>query len=232
MNIVTVIPARGGSKSIPKKNITLLDGVPLIKYSIDYSIKSKLVNKTIVSTDSKEIAKISKSLGAEVPFIRPENLAEDLTPDFPVFFHALKELEKIYNKTIDIMILLRPTSPIRPEGLIEKGIAILLGDKECTSVRAVTQSSQHPFRQWQFKDKYIYGFSDNNSNQSEPYNVPRQNLPETFFQTGDIEIIRRQTILDGSISGKKVLPIFIPKEKVFDIDSFDDLKKVQSHRGR
>ena len=77
MNIVTVIPARGGSKSIPKKNITLLDGVPLIKYSIDYSIKSKLVNKTIVSTDSKEIAKISKSLGAEVPFMRPENLAED-----------------------------------------------------------------------------------------------------------------------------------------------------------
>ena len=81
-------------------------------------------------------------------------------------------------------------------------------------------------------DKYIYGFSDNNSNQSEPYNVPRQNLPEAFFQTGDIEIIRRQTILDGSISGRKVLPIFIPKEKVFDIDSFDDLKKVQSHRGR
>ena len=92
MNIVTVIPARGGSKSIPRKNIIQLGGHPLIKYSIDYSIKCDLIARTIVSTDDEEIASISKLLGAEVPFIRPFNLAQDKTPDFPVLLHALHEI--------------------------------------------------------------------------------------------------------------------------------------------
>ena len=92
MNIVTVIPARGGSKSIPLKNIKELNGRPLIDYSIKYSLACSLVNQTVVSTDSSQIAEIAISCGALVPFLRPDNLAQDLTPDFPVMLHALKSL--------------------------------------------------------------------------------------------------------------------------------------------
>ena len=120
-NIYSVIPARGGSKSIPRKNIKLFKGNPLIKYSIDYSKASKLINKTIVSTDDDEIADIAENLGAEVPFMRPSELAGDLIQDYPVIVHALEEMEKIYSETIDMIVLLRPTSPLRPKNLIELG---------------------------------------------------------------------------------------------------------------
>lgn len=113
-NIYTVIPARGGSKSVPRKNIKPLNGHPLIKYSIDYSNASSLVNRTIVSTDDEEIADIAKGLGADVPFMRPQSLGGDLVQDYPVVMHALIALEEIYEETIDIIILLRPTSPLRP----------------------------------------------------------------------------------------------------------------------
>src|SRR3989338_6841167 len=98
MKIYTVIPARGGSKSIPKKNIRSLHGKTLVQYSIEYSLKCPLVAHTVVSTDSQEIADIAKAAGAEVPFLRPSEFAQDDTQDYPVFKHALEELEKIYKE--------------------------------------------------------------------------------------------------------------------------------------
>ena len=97
MNVLSVIPARGGSKSIPKKNIQILNGYPLIKYSIDYSLKSKLVTKTIVSTDDKKIADISIKYGAIVPFMRPKEFAKDHVQDLPVFIHALEITESFFS---------------------------------------------------------------------------------------------------------------------------------------
>ena len=107
-NIYGVIPARGGSKSVPRKNIKPLNGHPLIKYSIDYSQSSSLINKTVVSTDDKEIAKIAKDLGADVPFMRPHSLGGDLVQDFPVILHALNTMEEVYEETIDIIVYLDP----------------------------------------------------------------------------------------------------------------------------
>jgi CMP-N,N'-diacetyllegionaminic acid synthase len=223
MNIVTVIPARGGSKSIPRKNIIQLGGHPLIKYSIDYSIKCDLIARTIVSTDDEEIASISKLLGAEVPFIRPFNLAQDETPDFPVLLHALHEIESMSEDIIDVMVLLRPTSPLRPQGLIEKGISLLSDNPDATSVRAVAKTKEHPFRQWVKNNEYIDGFIKDDVTH-EPFNIPRQFLPDLYFQTGDIEIVRRKTIIDGSVSGSRVVPLFIDSEQVNDIDHIKDLK--------
>ena len=225
-NIYTVIPARGGSKSIPRKNIKIVQGYPLIKYSIDYSIESNLISKTVVSTDDDEIAKISKNLGASVPFIRPSELAEDDTEDFPVIEHALNELESIYSEIIDIIVLLRPTSPLRPPKLIERGLELLAKNPSASSVRAVTLASQHPFRQWMQEGDYIKGFSMTEKN-PEPFNKPRQILPQVYFQTGDIELIKRETIKNGSVSGSKVLPLIIEPSDVFDIDNLQDLKKAE-----
>ena len=225
-NIYTIIPARGGSKSIPRKNIKPFNGYPLIKYSIDYSLSSRLVSKTVVSTDDKEIASISRDLGADVPFIRPDYLAGDSVQDYPVISHALEKLEEIYDEEIDIVILLRPTSPLRIPGLIESGIKLLSKYPEATSIRAVSESSEHPYRQWKSEGHFIHSIIDS-IDESEPYNLPRQELPISFFQTGDIEIIRRDTILSGSVSGSKILPLIIDAHKVFDIDSEDDFKKAE-----
>tara|TARA_Y100000590_G_scaffold466645_1_gene642739 strand:+ start:1949 stop:2665 length:717 start_codon:yes stop_codon:yes gene_type:complete len=227
-NIYTVIPARGGSKSIPRKNIKLLNGHPLIKYSIDYSKQSSLVSRTIVSTDDKEIAGIAKELGAEVPFMRPRILSGDLVTDYPVMLHALEELERIFSEKIDIIILLRPTSPLRPQNLIEQGIELLQKNPRASSVRAVTLAKEHPYRQWnKQKEGYIEGYSNEISDKLEPYNIPRQQLPETFFQTGDIEIIRRETLIQGSVSGERVLPLIIDSDGVYDIDSQRDFELAE-----
>jgi len=222
--IVTVIPARGGSKSLPMKNIMMLNDKPLIQYSIDYSLASELVWKTVVSTDSEEIAEVSRKLGAEVPFIRPDDLAEDLTPDYPVFYHALRKLEELYETRIDILVLLRPTSPLRPDRLIEQSIDLLKKYPDATSVRSVTKIKQHPYRSWIVEDTYIYGYE---KSVNEPYNLPRQLLPPVFYQTGDIETMRRETILSGSISGEKVVPLIIQPEDMVDIDNIEDMRLAE-----
>jgi len=221
-NIYSVIPARGGSQSVPRKNIKLLKGYPLIKYSIDYSKSSNLIHRTVVSTDDTEIAKIAKDLGADVPFERPQSLGGDLVEDYPVILHALTELEKIYQERIDIIVLLRPTSPLRPSGLIESGIKLLNNDPKASSVRAVTVSKEHPYRQWSLKEGYISSFTNDSSDLLEPFNLPRQILPKVFFQTGDIEIIRRETLMNGSVSGNRVLPLIIDANQVYDIDNQED----------
>jgi len=224
MNIYTIIPARGGSKGIPKKNIKLLKGKPLIAYTIEYSIKSKIISKTVVSTDSLEIANIAKSFRANVPFIRPDYLAEDLTPDFPVIKHALLELENIFKEKIDLLILLRPTSPYRPDGLIEIGVNKMIQNPRASSLRSVAKTKEHPYRQWISNGDSIVGYE---KDILEPYNIPRQQLPEIYFQTGDIEIIRRSTIIDGSISGKNVIPLIINHEDMVDIDTDKDWKDAE-----
>ena len=226
--IYTVIPARGGSQSIPKKNIRLLNGKPLIYYSIRYSLSCPLVKRTIVSTDSEEIAEIAKECGAEVPFLRPAQYAQNDTPDFPVFDHALQALERIYQETIDLLVLLRPTSPLRPPGLIEKAVQSMHDHPEASAVRSVTLSKEHPYRQWQPEGVFIRGFE---KVAYEPYNIPRQHLPPVYFQTGDLELMRRRTILDGSISGPNVLPLLIDHQQMVDIDHENDLATAEKRIG-
>lgn len=220
MNLVTVIPARGGSKSIPLKNIQPLNGLPLLAYSIRYSLACPLISHTVVSTDSCDIGNIALKHGAEVPFMRPSDISGDTVPDFPVIEHALLELEKIYQEIIDAIVLLRPTSPLRPTRLIEVAAKILEGNPECSSIRAVVSSSEHPYRQWVSDGKFISGYVDE---VHEPYNLPRQALPVAYFQSGDIEVVRRQTILDGSISGRRVMPLIINRDEMLDIDHEKDL---------
>ncbi len=123
MKVITIIPARGGSKSIPMKNIQKIKNKPLVAYSIEYSLKSKSISKTIVSTDSTEIAEISRQYGADIPFIRPSEFAEDNSKDFEFMRHAHDYFEGKGEK-YDLYVLLRPTSPMRPKGLIEKAIQI------------------------------------------------------------------------------------------------------------
>lgn len=224
MRVLCVIPARGGSKSIPRKNIRPLNGRPLLDYSIKYAKACPLVDKVVVSTDDVEIAEIAKLCGAEIPFMRPAEYALDDTQDYPVVRHAIDFFDA-NQSYFDLIVLLRPTSPLRQDGLIEASIELLSRDLSATSVRSVALVEQHPYRMWVRHGDQISGLMTSNAI-SEPYNLPRQQLPEYFFQTGDIEVVRRSTILDGSISGKKVLPLVI--NQYVDIDTDSDFEKAKS----
>ena len=220
-NVLVVIPARSGSKGIKNKNIQLINRKPLIYYTIKYSLKSKVVDKVVVSTDSKKYANIAKKFKAHVPFLRSKKLSGHSVPDYPVIKDALLKSEKFFKKTFYYIILMRPTSPFREKNLIERSLKIMEDKKKCSSVRAVKETPAHPYRNWiSKKDGYIYGFVNK---VYEPYNLERQKLPKIFFQTGDIETIKRETIMKGSISGKNVAPIIL-KEDFIDIDNLKDLE--------
>jgi CMP-N,N'-diacetyllegionaminic acid synthase len=221
MKIITIIPARAGSKSIPKKNIQLLDGKPLLAYSIEYSLRSKIVGRTIVSTDSDDIANLAVDFGADVPFIRPSCFAEDVSVDYEFMRHALDYFEA-KGEVYDAYVLLRPTSPLRPIGLIEKAALLLEEFTHATSIRSMAPASEHPYRIWAGEGP-VYPVLDN---PSEPYNMPRQSLPKMLFQTGDLEMVRRSTLLNGSVSGDCVFPLLIDHQAMVDIDNWNDLKQA------
>lgn len=223
--VIAIIPARGGSKSLPNKNILLLNGTPLLCHSVAYAKASHLVDKIVVSTDSEDIATIARNCGAEVPFIRPAEYARDNSRDYSVMRHALDYFDSA-GEIYDIYILLRPTSPIRPKGLIERAISILEENITSTSVRSVAKIKEHPYRAWKI-DRGSGSMSGFEENVVEPYNIPRQELPEVYFQTGDIEAIRRETILSGSVSGGNIYPLMIEHDQMVDIDDLNDLRSAE-----
>ena len=222
MFVAAIIPARGGSKSIPKKNILNLSGKPLLQYSIEYAQHSTCVDYIFVSSDCPETIAIAQSLGVETPFKRPEEFADDDARDYGFMRHALDVLEDHLGREIDLFALLRPTSPLRPLGLIEKAVAIMEQHPDATSVRSVAATDQHPYRQFLLENETLFspfkGFIDDD----EPYNIPRQHLPEFYFQTGDLELVRRSTLLNGSVSGDKICGLIIDKNEMLDIDEFND----------
>lgn len=228
MKIITVIPARGGSKSLPNKNILPLKGKPLLCYSVEYSLRSQLITSTVVSTDAERIAQIARRSGASVPFIRPKEYATDSARDYPVIRHALDFFEG-KGEIFDLYVLLRPTSPLRPVGLIERAIEIFEKNSDATSVRSMARVKEHPYRVWKYVDNSsVSGIIDYCE---EPYNIPRQELPELYFQTGDIEVIRRETIINGSVSGNRVYPLIIAHDEMIDIDSQSDLDRAENSDG-
>ena len=224
LKIVVIIPARSGSNSLPNKNILPLHGKPLLCYSVAYALGCKSVDKVVVSTDSEKIANIAKECGAETPFLRPNKYSQDNTRDFPVMKHALDFFERI-DEVYDIYILLRPTSPIRPNGLIEMAVKILEANPSASSVRSVAKIKEHPYRAWCIEsDGSMRGGV---VGVDEPYNIPRQELPDIYFQTGDIEAIRRVTLLNGSVSGGCVYPLIIEHNEMLDIDHINDFKSAE-----
>ena len=181
MEILALIPARGGSKSIPHKNIRLLAGVPLLAYSIAAAKQSKLVTRTIVSTDDEEIAKIALGFGAEAPFLRPAEFSQDNTLDFPVFTHVLSWLKDNEGYKPDILLQLRPTSPIRPPECVDQAIQVLLEHPEANSVRGVIPSGQNPFKMWKITEQGRMTPLLSLPGIVEPYNAPRQVLPSNLL---------------------------------------------------
>lgn len=216
--ILTIIPARGGSKGVPNKNIKNLNGKPLIAYTIEAAKKSKYINKLIVSTDDIKIAEISKDFGASIPFIRPAKFASDSAKAIEVVKHALIATEKQDNKVYDIILYLEPPSPFKTVEDIDNCLELFFKTNP-SSVVSVNEANQyHPILMKKIEKGNLKPIW-----KDEPEGVPRQEYsPTCYMRNGAIYVLKRENILNNIFYGKNIVPFIMPHERSICIDSVLD----------
>lgn len=227
MEILGVIPIRGGSVGIPKKNIYPLLGKPLVSYTIKEARKSKLITRLIIYTGHPDMLKVAKRYKVEVPVMEPKETQNDLC----IFQHLLKELEQKENYLPDIVVHLRATAPMRQASDIDSAIKLLIDSPQADSVRGVCGVEETPFKMYVLdkKNKFLTPFLTEKEfnfmkNFPDPNAVGRQNFPRVLKPSSQIDITRRNTILKlHSMIGKKILPYFVDKKGDLDIDEPDDM---------
>lgn len=230
--VLALIPARGGSKGIPRKNLIEIAGKPLIAWSIQHALESARITRVLVSTDDAETAAVATQFGAEVPFLRPAEYAQDLSPDIDVFRHALLFLAESEAYQPDIVVHLRPTGPVRRVQDIDAAVDLLASQPEADAVRSVSLVHQSPYKMWQLRDDgamepllSIPGLPDCQSR-------PRQSLPLAYWQNGYVDLLRPRAVLEkDSMWGDRVLP-FIVETGVSDLDYPEDIAPVAQALGR
>lgn len=217
-NILGIIPARGGSKGVPRKNIKLLSGKPLIVYTIENARRSRYIDKLIVSTDDEEIADISTKHGAQVPFLRPKELANDTAKAIGVVKHALKTMEEMDGVEYSIVVYLEPPAPLKLTEDIDTAIEMFI-EKKPDSVVSVNEANQfHPILMKQIVNGKLEPIW-----KPEPEGVPRQQYePKAYMRNGAVYVLKRSNILDGKFYGANILPYIMPLERSICIDDMND----------
>ncbi len=224
-SVLAVIPARGGSKGVPRKNLQNICGKPLIAYSIEAAKGVSRLTDIIVSTEDEEIAQVAVDHGADVPFMRPAELAEDLTPTFPVIMHALEQMEAARAAEYDAVLLLQPTCPLRTAAHIDTAIDMLLSEN-CDSVVSVLEvSNTHPFRMKRLVGNRLINYIDQGFEDMRP----RQVLPKVYLRNGAIYLNRRQSLIDTqALVGDHCLGMVMDEEESVNIDGRLDLILAES----
>jgi CMP-N,N'-diacetyllegionaminic acid synthase len=226
--VLALIPARGGSKSVPRKNIVKLAGKPMIAWAIGHALASHHVTRTIVTTDDAEIADIARACGAEVPFLRPAEISGDFSTDVEFHRHALEWLRTHENYVPDMVVNLRPTPPSRRPETIDLAIEVFAAHPQADSLRSVHLASETPFKMWLMADDGYMTPVARLPDIPEPYNQPRQKLPLVYWQDGYVDITRPRVILEkNSTTGDAILP-FVIDEPAVDIDYPDALESAEA----
>lgn len=221
--ILGIIPARGGSKGIPGKNIRLLGGKPLIYYAARAARESGLVDRLILTTDSAEIAEVGKGLGIETPFIRPAQLAQDDTPMFPVIDHALQFIEREGWKP-DIILLLQPTAPLRKPEHLQAAVRIL-SETNCDSVVSVVEVPQHyaPDFVLKLEEGKLQPFLEGGERVTR-----RQDARAAYSRDGTIYAFRSDVFIHKrSIYGDDCRPLIIRRDQSCNLDTMEDWEEVE-----
>lgn len=223
--VLAVIPARGGSKGVPRKNIRLVCGRPLIAYTIETALAARhLFYRVIVSTDDKEIAEVAQRYGAEVPFLRPAELAGDRAPTVPVLQHAVRFVEQQDRVQLDWACLLQPTDPFRTVEDIEEAIRLAQAGG-CDSVISVVQVfSVHPILMKRIENGQLlpYCIEEKEGTRRQDYQPP------AYMRNGAIYLTRRDVLMEhNSIWGTVIHPYVMPPERSVGVDSELDLKLVE-----
>ena len=216
-----IIPARGGSKTVPRKNLKLLGGKPLIAWSIVAAQAARELDRCIVSTDDEEIAEVARSWGAEVPFLRPAEYARDDTPDLPVFQHALAWLAEHQGYRPAMVVHLRPTLPFREPRQIDE-VVRRLRETGADCVKSVYREEHHPHKMWRLRDGRLLPYEDTPLWRQLGPDCPRQVLEPAWWSAGLVDAIRREVIERGSTVGEVVVPYPVDPEPCVDLDTEHD----------
>ncbi len=216
LKIIGIIPARGGSKLIPRKNIKPLLGKPLIAYTIEMALESGCLDRTVVSTDDKEISEIAKGYGAEVPFIRPSSLALDTTPMLPVLQHTIEYLQKKENHSPDVIVLLQPTSPLRRVEHIKEALEIFF-KKDVDSVISISEV-RHRFGS--FHDGVFKPYFEEGKG--------RKDVKPFYYENGLLYVTKVENIIiKNSLYGHKIGAFIVEEKYSTDIDNFLEFKLAE-----
>jgi len=220
MRVVGVVTARGGSKGIPRKNVRLLCGRPLLQYTAEAAMGSRLLSRTILSTDNETIAEVGRQCGLDVPFMRPAELARDDTPAIPVLQHAVRKLEEA-GEYYDAILTLQPTNPLRRPQDIDGTIELLEKTGADSVISFVEVGDKHPARMKVIgEDGHVIDppFAEEFEGQ------PRQKLPKLYLREGSIYLTRRVVLMEqNSLKGRDCRAWIIPEERACNIDTPFDL---------
>ena len=213
--VLSIIPARGGSKGLPKKNIRTIGGKPLVSYTLSEALKSKYIDRVIVSTDDKEIAEVALKYGGEVPFLRPKNLAKDTSTSLSVIIHTLDYLKKKEHYIPEIVVFLQPTSPFRTADHIDEGIRKI---EDCDAVAGVSTVKVHPY----FMMENRFGDELHPFLKMEKKPLRRQDVPELFYLNASLYISWADYFKNVN-ENDPVAPIFSGKVRAVFMDEVSSL---------
>jgi N-acylneuraminate cytidylyltransferase len=223
MNILALIPARGGSQRVPRKNIRILGKKPLIAYTIEAAKKSEHINRIVVSTDYEDIASVAKQYGAEVPFLRPEEISQSDSTEMDFFEHILHWFEDNEQYVPDLIVLLYPTSPFRKSESIDKALELMMKHPEADSLRSVRLCSEHPYKMWIIENGYLQPFV--HMENANIHTLSYKLLPTVYIQNASIYITKPSTIRDKkSPIGAVVLPFVMDERESIDINTLHDFQ--------
>jgi CMP-N-acetylneuraminic acid synthetase len=221
-----VIPARGGSKAIPRKNLAPLAGYPLVAYTIRAARAARTISRVIVSTDDAEIARVAASFGAEAPFLRPAELATDASPTLPAIVHAVATLERSEARRPQLVTLLQPTSPFTRPDQIDASVERLLADPGADAVTTVLEVDHvnHPY------NVRVVG-TDGSVDfflKDEHYRYPTRQSKPPFYRFGNLYVMRRDVLIEKqSLFGARCLPEIVDLASCFDINDRQDLRMAE-----
>ncbi len=225
MKIIAVIPARSGSKGLPNKNIKELAGKPLIAYSIMAAQKTKLIDRIIVSTDSEEYASLAIEYKAEVPFLRPAELAGDSSTDYDFVKHLLDWLAKNEGNTPDYIIHLRPTTPLRDPSILNNAMEKFMNNTEATSLRSAHEMPETAYKQFELEGKYFKTICTGSFDLDDANNS-RQSFPKTYTPNGYVDILRTSHILENHLlHGNRVMGYVT--DFTIEVDTVDDFEFLE-----
>ncbi len=225
MRILAVIPARGGSKGVPRKNLISLAGRPLIAYTISAALKAKSLDRVVVSTEDSEIAAVSRDLGVEVIY-RPSELAQDESATHDVLLNVIRLLAKENNYIPDAVMTLQPTSPLRKTFHIEEAVAHFMQDPNCDSLVSCVHVP-HIYHPGSLMQKNQVGYLDPFQKGSKP--TRRQEKEILFARNGAAIYITRMSRINKYIFGGNLIPYLMDTESSLDIDSYEDLALAEKY---
>ena len=220
-NVIAIIPARSGSKSLIDKNIKLLSGHPLIAYSIAIVKLSQKIDRVIVSTNSQGYADIAKQYGAEVPFMRPDKYSTDAATDKGFLVHAMNWIKENEGRLPEYWVHLRPTTPLRSVEIVDSAINEIMQSQDATSLRSGHKAPESPLK-WFVKDNcYFKGLAD-----GEDYNLPKEAFKQVYIPDGFVDIVKSSFVMKNKeIHGDKMIGFESPV--CTEVDSVEEFEYIQ-----